>query len=126
MSFADSLLRSDITMTAMWREPQRSTRRAEVTPTAARWIRGFVSGRELDAEDDQMVGVLRTISDTEPWLIELEGQAVRMNASKLAAAAIGQFHVGQNVMLTVRTTIREQPDGRTYAAHKILEVEPSD
>lgn len=120
MAFADSLAKSNITVEASWREPTQPTRRAEVTPSAATWIRDFVAGQDFDAEVIEMVGVLRTVSDADRWLVDVEELPLRMDATELDPSLIAQFHVGQRVELSVRTAIREQPDGRTTASHKIL------
>ena len=125
-TFASSLVRSDITLGASWREPDHATRRAEVTPSTAKWLRDFVLGRDLDADVVEMVGVLRTISDAQNWRVDVDDKPVRMDASELAPDAISQFHVGQRVRLTVRIAMREQPDGRTFATHTILDARAAD
>ena len=126
LSFADSLTKSDITLDAAWREPTQPTRRAEVTPSTAKWLRDFVAGRDLDAEVSELVGVLRTISDAERWMVDVEEKPLKMDATELEPSSITQFHVGQRVTLTVRTAMREQPDGRTSSTYKILAVAPAE
>lgn len=125
-AFASSLVKSDITLGASWREPEHPTVRAEVTPSTAKWLRDFVLGRDLDADVVDMVGVLRTISDAQNWRVDVDEKPVRMDASELAPDAISRFHVGQRVKLTVRIAMREQPDGRTSATHTILDELPAD
>lgn len=122
LSFANSLAKSNVTLGATWREPTQPTRRAEVTPTTAQWLKEFVSGRDLDAEVIGMVGVLRTISDSDKWLVEVEEKQLRMDATELPPSSITQFRVAQRVHLSVRTAFREQPDGRTTPNYRILEV----
>lgn len=126
LSFADSIAKSNVTLDAIWREPTQPTRRAEVTPSTARWLKDFVSGRDLDAETIEMTGVLRTISDADKWLIEVEDKQLRMDATELPPSSITKFHVSQRVRLSVRIAFREQPDGRTTPSYKILEVIPND
>lgn len=125
-AFASSLMKSDITLGATWREPDQPTKRAEVTPSTAKWLRDFVLGRDLDADVVDMVGVLRTVSDAQSWRVDVDDKPIRMDATELAPGAIGQFHVGQRVKLTVRIAMREQPDGRTSATHTILDAEVAD
>jgi hypothetical protein len=120
--FADSLAKSNITLGATWREPTHPTLRAEVTPVTAKWLKEFVAGRDLDAEVIEMTGVLRTISDADKWLVEVDDKQLRMDATELDPSSITRFHVSQRVRLSVRTSFREQPDGRTTPSYRILEV----
>lgn len=122
LALAQTLEKSEITLDAAWREPEQPTRTAQVTPSSARWIQEFVAGRDLDAEEEVLVGVLRTISDAERWLVEVDESLRRMDATELEPSVISALHVGQRVELVVRTAFREQPDGRTRRTHRILRV----
>jgi len=122
MALAQTLEKSAITLDASWREPEQPTRRAQVTPSIARWIQEFVAGRDLDAEEEVLTGTLRTISDAERWLVEVDESLRRMDATELEPSVVSSFHVGQRVDLVVRTAFREQPDGVTRRSHRILSV----
>lgn len=125
LTFAAALTKSNITLDAAWREPEQPTRRAQITPSDAKWLGDFVAGRDLDAEVLDMVGVLRTVSDAQQWLVEVDSKPLSMDASELAPTQISQFRVADRVNLKVRIALREQPDGRTSATHKILEATPT-
>jgi len=125
-AFASSLVKSDITLGASWREPEHPTVRAEVTPSTAKWLRDFVEGRNLDAEVVEMIGVLRTVSNAQNWRVDVDEKPLRMDASELSPELISRFHVDQRVKLNVRTAMREQPDGRTSATRTILDALPAD
>lgn len=113
--------RENLTLDATWAEPQTATRRATVTPSTARWIADFVSGRGLDSEEDTIDGVLRTVSDRERWLVEVDGEDIRMDASHVSASAEGRS-VGERVTLRVLVAPTLRPDGSTPKKYTILEV----
>lgn len=120
---AQAIHRSNITVDARWAEPDASTVSASISPSAARRIRDFVAGRGLDAEEQYLIGALRTVSDREKWLVELlDGEVERMSATELAPEEIAKWRVGDQVSLRVRVALREQPDGVTRRSHTILEL----
>lgn len=121
-SLARVLDRSNITLDARWAEPETSSVRANVTPAGAKWITQFVAGRGLDAEVQQIVGILRTISDRERWLVEVGVADVRMDASDVSPSETARWHVGASVVLTVRVALTERPDGTTRRSMRILDV----
>ncbi|HEY6933037.1 MAG TPA: hypothetical protein VI452_06525 [Marmoricola sp.] len=121
-ALAQVLERANITLDASWAEPEAPTVRASVTPSGAKWISQFVAGRGLDAEEQQVQGVLRTVSDRERWLVEVGDEDVRMDASELDPSVAARWHVGASVLLTVRVAQIERPDGTTRKSMKILRV----
>ena len=125
-ALAHVLDRSNITLDAAWSEPELPGVRARVTPSAAKWIAQFVAGRGLDAEEQRINGILRTISDRERWLVEVGDEDVRMDASELDLSVAAAWNVGAPVTLTVRVTQTERPDGTTRTSMKILAVNELD
>jgi hypothetical protein len=119
---AQVLDRANIALDASWAEPEAPTVRASVTPSDARWIAQFVAGRGLDAEEQQVRGTLRTISDRERWLVEVGDDDLRMDASELDPSVAAMWHVGSDVTLTVRVASTQRPDGTTRTTMKILAV----
>lgn len=114
--------RANVTLDATWAEPETPTVRASVTPSGAKWIAQFVAGRGLDAEEQEIHGVLRTVSDRERWLVEVGEDDIRMDASELEPSVAAEWHVGAYVSLTVRVAQTERPDGTTRRSMKILSV----
>ncbi len=121
-----ALEKANITLDAIWREPEHRTVRAEVTPSEARWIQDFVAGRDLDAEEESLSVTLVTISNAERWLVEIGDKRRHMDATDVSPEVVSTLHVGQSVQLLVRTAFREQPDGVTRKSHRILAVSPTD
>lgn len=121
-SLAQVLDRANITLDASWVEPETPAVRASVAPGAAKWIAQFVAGRGLDAEEQQIAGILRTVSDRERWLVEVGEDDVRMDASELDPSVAAIWHVGAHVVLNVRVAQTERPDGTTRRSMKILSV----
>lgn len=122
-ALARVLDRASITLDASWAEPEAPTVRASVTPSGAKWITQFVAGRGLDAEEQEIRGVIRTVSDRERWLVEVGEDDLRMDASELDPSVAAQWHVGADVVLTVRVAQTERPDGTTRKSMKILRVD---
>lgn len=125
-ALAHVLDRSNITLDAVWSEPEVPGVRTRVTPSAAKWIAQFVAGRGLDAEEQRINGILRTISDRERWLVEVGDEDVRMDASELDLSVAAAWNIGASVTLTVRVTQTERPDGTTRTAMRILAVNELD
>ncbi|MEV7968452.1 hypothetical protein AB0O34_21070 [Sphaerisporangium sp. NPDC088356] len=124
---AQAIHRSNITIDASWAEPGASLAEATINPNAAKWIRNFVAGRGLDAEEQYLAGTLRTVSDRERWLIELDnGETERMAASELPEREVAKWRVGAAVQLRVRVALREQPDGTVRRTFTILQVSAVD
>jgi hypothetical protein len=70
-----------------------------------------------------VVGVLRTVSDRERWLVETaDGESERMSASELAPEEIAKWRVGDRANLRVRVALREQPDGVIRRNVTLLEL----
>ncbi|TDB90553.1 hypothetical protein E1264_04725 [Actinomadura sp. KC216] len=117
------ITRSGITLDATWAEPGSATVRASITPAAAGRMRSFIAGRGLDAEEQLFTGTLRTVSDTQSWLVALpDGETVKMSAKELPYREISHWNIGATVQLRVRVTLQEQPDGHVRRTLTIFEV----
>jgi hypothetical protein len=126
-ALTQTIHRSGITVDASWAEPGVPTVKASINPSTAKWLRDFVAGRGLDAEEQTLIGTLRTVSDRERWLVELpNGETERMSANQLPPEEVTKWHVGALVNLRVRVALREQPDGTVRRTHTILALSPAD
>lgn len=123
-NLADVIQQSNFTVDVSWTEPGHNQVLAHVTPTEATWVKDFIAGRGLDAEERVLDGYLRTVSDRDRWLVEsTDGAVERMDPSELAESDISLWRVGDAVHLTVRVALREQPDGVTRRSTTILHVQ---
>lgn len=113
---------SDMTLDATWQEPSSRTRRASVTPTHARFIGQVVEGRGLDAVTETLTGTLRTISDSQRWLLDLGEQAVRLDISELNASELTRWNLHQIVDVDTRISLQERADGRVVRHYAALAV----
>lgn len=113
---------SNITLEVTWQEPSVPTRRAVVTPGQARFISEIVEGRGLDAVEDTLTGALRTISDSQQWLLDLGEEAVKLDASELPEAELRRWNVHDLVEVDVRIAMQERPDGRMTKHYTILRL----
>lgn len=119
---AESLAEGSLDVEASWREPGEATRRASVTASQASWIRRFIDGQELDAEEDFMTARALTVSNWERWLLEVDGEVARVNASTLDLEEVRRVRPGDQIKLRVRTFVTLQPDGTHKTRHEALEV----
>lgn len=108
---ASAVANSQVNLDVAWEEPQTPTVRSTWTTAEADWVRNFVDGRDLDAEEDVVVGRARTVSDSERWLLEVDGETVRVDASALELQDVRKVRPGDEVTLTVHISQRQQPDG---------------
>lgn len=129
-ALASALSKAHIDLDAIWAEPAVATRSAKLSAGSAGWLKDFVSGRDLDAEDEVVVGTVRTVSDVEKWLIETANGMEQVNARSLDDAFVRATNVGDTVRLLVRVKATERPDGTTTriltAVRALYEDEPTD
>jgi len=119
---ADSLAEGHLDIHATWREPGEATKRTSVSSAQAVWIRRFIDGRDLEAEDATLRATAVTVSNRERWLVEVEGEVERVNASGLELDEVRKVRPGDEIALRVRTTVTLQPDGSHRARHEAIEV----
>lgn len=123
---AETLVRTQVDIDAEWTEPKEPTVRASVPVSSAGWISEFVAGRELDAEDLEIVGVVRTVSDIAKWAVEGQEGLEQVDASGLPAGDIRTTNVGDQIRLLVRVRVTERPDGtvkRVLTARELIQAE---
>ncbi|MFI0406871.1 hypothetical protein [Actinomadura sp. 3N508] len=126
-NLARAISRSGITLDATWAKPGSATVRASVTPAAAGRMQSFIAGRGLDAEEQLITGILRTVSDMQSWLVALpDGETVKMSAKELPHREISHWNIGAKVQLRARVTLQEQPDGHVRRTLTIFEVSALD
>ena len=123
VNFAKEIDKGNLTLEAIWREPQTATISTRISAPGARFIATFIEGRELDGVEETLVGTLATVSVSERWLVELEEDTVHMDASGLSSEVPSKWRVGQRVSLRVLVVVREQPDGATRKKFTILDVD---
>jgi len=69
-ALATALNRAHVDVDVVWVEPEEPTRRTSLSATNAGWLSDFVAGRQLDAEEVEIVGTVRTVSDLSKWSVE--------------------------------------------------------
>lgn len=116
---------SNVTLEVTWQEPNVPTHRAVVTPSQAKFISQVVEGRGLDAVEDTLTGTLRTISDSQRWLLDLGEEAVKLDASELGDRELTRWKVHDLVDVDVRIAMQERPDGRVTRNYTILAIRPA-
>lgn len=121
-TLSDALVHADVALDSAWREPGSPTVRSDLSVQSARWLRDFIDGRELDAEDGTIEGVAITVSNRERWLIETVEGAAKVRATDLDLTDVRRVRPGDFVRLAVRTTMKLQPDGTSQLKHHALEV----
>lgn len=113
---------SDVTLDAAWQEPSAPTRRASVSPAQARFIGQVVEGRGLDALTETLTGTLRTISDSQRWLLDLGEQAVRLDISELPPDELVKWKLHEMVAVETRISLQERADGRLVRQYQALAI----
>lgn len=125
-TLAQAVEASDASLDTTWDEPERPSVHSTWTASNARWVREFVDGRDLDAEDQELIGKAITVSTADKWLVEMvhgEPTRVRVDASKLTLAQTRQVRLGDVVRLHVQVTAREQADGTVRIARQAQSVD---
>lgn len=113
---------ANVTVDAAWQEPDHGTRRAKVTPSVAKYIAQVIEGRGLDAEPVRLVGRLRTISDSQRWVLDLGEETVRLDASELPESELRKWNLHDEVAVEASHSVQERPDGRTVNRYVIRSV----
>lgn len=111
--FSDVAATEHFDVEMLWAEPAQPTRRASLTATTAGWLRDFVTGRDLDAVEEELIGIARTVSDFSNWVIEGDDGIRRVDASALGGDEVRQVRVGDVVRLAVLVRATARPDGTT-------------
>lgn len=124
-NLAHAIHASNVTLDVTWQEPSVPTQRAVVTPSQAKFISQVVEGRGLDAVRDTLTGALRTISDTQRWLLDLGEEVVKLDAGELPEADLTRWNLHDQVEVEVRIAMQERPDGRVSKHFTILDIRPA-
>ncbi len=119
---ADVLEKAHFDLDVVWAEPNAATRRATLTAGTAGWLREFVTGRALDGQEQELTGIVRTVSDLTKWQIETPDGLRSVDASSLEPEIIEQTHVKQEIRLLVLVRVTERPDGTTSTTYDALDV----
>lgn len=119
---ATAVSTSNVSFDTTWEEPNAPTARSSWTVQQAVWVRTFVDGRDLDAEEEELFGVARTVSDSERWLVEVDGEQVRVDATDLPHSQVRRVRPGDAVAMLVRLAQREQPDGSVRITRSVVEL----
>lgn len=107
---------------ATWFEPGQPTARASVSSGVAGWLAQFVEGQALDSYEDELAGIVHTLSDVTKWLIETADGRRTIDVDELPPEDITKPRLGQTVRLRVRVHPTERPDGTTSETLTALEL----
>ncbi|WP_157581700.1 hypothetical protein [Phycicoccus sp. Soil803] len=121
-ALATAVSTSNVAFDTTWEEPNAPTARSSWSVQQAVWVRTFVDGRDLDAEEEELFGVARTVSDSERWLVEVDGEPVRVDATDLPHSQVRRVRPGDAVAMLVRLAQREQPDGSVRTTRSVVEL----
>lgn len=121
-TLAQAVHSAGVSFDASWEEPHHPTARLSLTPQQAKWVKEFVDGRDLDADEAEFEGTARTVSDAERWLIETPEGSVKVDANVLTVEQVRSVRPGDVVRLRVRVRVRQQPDGTTHTMREALDV----
>ncbi|WP_133756075.1 hypothetical protein [Naumannella halotolerans] len=129
-NLADAIARGGFDFQARWEEPYFPTQRVTWTTSTARDARGFIDGRDLDAEETELAGTLVTISNRERWLLDTADPdsddgvtTVKLSATNITDEVARSLSVGDEVTVHAIVKTRMQPDGRTHSSYQALAVE---
>lgn len=119
--------RSHIVVEASWMEPSQTTLRSTIRPSEAKYLRSVIEGRKLDEEPLTLEAVVRTVSDTDSWRLDVIDGAdnVQMSATDLSIEEVRDVRVNSTVRLRVFLSTKVLPTGETrsrYRISKILEI----
>lgn len=123
-SFASVVERSSITVEASWQEPAQKTIRSELRPASAKFLQRVIEGRKLDEEPMTINAVIRTVSDTDSWRVDIigEDENILMSASDLSADEVRKVRVNSTVQLRVYLSTKVMPTGETRSKYRIAKV----
>jgi len=120
---ASTLDDSHFDLDAVWMEPGQPTARVSLSAGTAGWLAAYVTGEALDSYEDELSGVVHTVSDVAKWLIETSEGRRSVDASELPPEDIGLPRVGQTIRLRVRVQSTERPDGSSSVTLTALELQ---
>lgn len=119
---ADVLDKAHFDLDVTWSEPNVPTRRATLSAGSAGWLREFVDGRALDGQEEELAGIVRTVSDISKWQIETPDGLRSVDASSLDQEILEQTRVHQEIRLLVLVRVTERPDGSSSTTYDALDV----
>lgn len=114
---------SNITLETDWEEPNHARAHARLTVSDARWVREFVEGRDLDAEEVEVEGKAVTLSSVTKWRVETQTESLYIDASDLSSAVRRLASVDDLIRIRAKMTTRKQPDGTERSTYTALDLE---
>lgn len=116
--------RSGLVVEASWMEPTQATLQSIMSPSEAKYLRNVIEGRKLDEEPLILEAVVRTVSDTESWRLDIIDGAdnVQMSASDLSIEEVRDVRVNSVVRLQVFLSAKVLPTGETRSRYRIARV----
>lgn len=128
--FAKDVRDDEFDLDFQWEEPGMATQSIKIGAADAQRISEVVVARELDRDTVRIEGVLRTVSDVGPLVIELEdGSMETLKTTSLAHTVIVGLNVGDRAKFEAEMRVNVQPGGGqtvNYAATAFLGlVEPN-
>jgi hypothetical protein len=116
--------RSGIVVEVSWAEPSRATLWSTMRPSEAKYLRRVIEGQKLDEEPLDIEAVVRTVSDTDSWRLDIIDGAdnVQMSAADLSIEEVRDVRVNSTVRLRVFLSAKVLPTGETRNRYRIAEV----
>lgn len=114
---------ANITLETAWEEPNRPRSHARLTVAEARWVRDFVEGRDLDADDVEVEGKAVTLSSVSKWRVDTQAESLYIDASGLSSAVRRLVSVDDIIRVRAKMTTRKQPDGTERSTYSALNLE---
>ena len=81
-----------------------------------------MDGRALDGQEEELAGIVRTVSDISKWQIETPDGLRSVDASSLDQEILEQTRVHQEIRLLVLVRVTERPDGSSSTTYDALDV----
>ncbi len=108
---------SDFDVDVTWEEPEKPTRRVTLTSEAASYAYHSIESRNIDSYEEDITGVIQTISVTKRLEILPDGQdengkqlpTVYIKRGELSDSDLAQYSVMDRVTVHVRTTPEIKP-----------------
>lgn len=118
---------ANVKLETAWVEPERATVRSAWTASEAKWVHDFVDGRDLDAEEVEVEGLVVTVSAAQRWCIEGNDEVTYfLDPSELSPEVVHSVKVHDQVKAVARMAVREQADGTQRAQYTLRSVEVVD
>lgn len=125
-NLAESLIGGSFDVEVAWGVPGAAMERCVMELATTQWLHQIVSGRDLDAEQTQLVGKLHTISDVSKWVVETvdDGELVSVRADRLTPADVTAARIGQLVTIDVLVKQRVRPGGTVAFDYTAIHIAP--